>query len=126
MMDIRVLKNQNHDLIPPSGQSRTLLTLLIVLISMGSALGASLEGKETGREKDDEKLLQRVELPPDASRSSEEQTSERYFQRFVIRTSQGQRFIGAYWYHQGNPGEMAIDIFALDTTPSKTVARRIF
>jgi hypothetical protein len=126
MMDFRVMKNANHDLIPPSVPCRTLLTLLIVLISMGSALGASLEGKETGREKEDEKLLQEVELPPDPSRSSEEQTSEQYFQRFVIRTSQGQRIIGAYWYHQGNPSEIAIDIFALDTTPSKTLARRIF
>jgi len=53
-------------------------------------------------------------------------TNEQYFQRFVIRTREGKKFIGAYWYRQGNPREMVVDIFAIESTSATLLARRLY
>ena len=105
---------------------KVFLLVAALLAITTNVYGASPEVKNNSLEQEDEKLLQQVHLPPDPSRSSEEKTNEQYFQRFVIRTKQGQKFIGAYWYRQGNPVEMVVDIFAIENISPKILARRLY
>lgn len=67
-------------------------------------------------------LLRTLRLPRDPRRGPHEQ----YYERFVIRTSQGETFVGAYWRSQGSYVKEALDIFAIRPTAGRPVARRVY
>lgn len=102
--------------------SNCLVPLILLVLCAISIPGATLGGQANDRKEEDKKLLRSVRLPRDPSRSP----AKGYFHRFVIRTQEGQIFLGAYWHEQGNVGALAIDIFALETTPKGPVGRRAY
>ncbi len=106
----------------PVVASKNYLVLTILLVCAAGALGAARKEGATVLKKEDQELLKEVRLPQDPKRSPEES----YFQRFVIRTEQAETFVAAYWYEQGNVGDLAVDIFALETTPKGKVGRRVY
>ena len=98
-----------------------LFTVIVATIFMFN-LPVRGDEAEKRQEKENQILLKELTLPVDASRSP----TEKYYERNVIRMSDGQPFVVAYWRNGGSPLEEAIDIFAIDKTSGHFKARRVY
>ncbi len=105
----------------PAAASKRFFTGVAVLVLFLAAPGSLVAEQLTSRKEEDKQLLQSIRLPKDPKRRPDEE----YYHRFVIRTHQGQTFVGAYWREEGSYLAVSLDIFAVDKTPRGSVGRRL-
>lgn len=108
----------------PRVASKFFLLFGALLVFGAGATCRGQEGEGQGRKarEEDRTLLDAIRLPSDPRRSPDEQ----YYHRFVIRTQQGQTFVGAYWREEGSFLAVALDLFAVQGGESGVVGRRVF